>query len=64
MHQPRMFWFLRRSNITSEVDEELQLHFDMRVAELVGEGMPADEARRIALRNSCTFFLLVRWRWL
>ncbi|AMY08476.1 Macrolide export ATP-binding/permease protein MacB [Luteitalea pratensis] len=51
MHKPRPFWHLRRSSIPSEVDEELQLHFDMRVAELVGEGMPADQARRTALRQ-------------
>ena len=51
MHKPRPFWFLRRRNVTSEVDEELRLHFDMRVAELVAEGLRPEEARRTALRQ-------------
>jgi putative ABC transport system permease protein len=51
MHRPRPFWYLRRRHIRSEVDEELRLHLDMRVAELVAAGLPPDEARRIALRQ-------------
>ena len=51
MHERRPFWYLRRRNVASEVDEELRLHFDMRVAELVAGGMRAEEARRTALRQ-------------
>jgi predicted permease len=45
------FWYLRRRNVTSEVDEELNLHIEMRVDELVRSGMPRDAARREAIRQ-------------
>ena len=51
MSRPRPFWFLRRRHIESDVDEELQLHIEMRTAQLRGEGLSPDEARRTALRQ-------------
>ncbi|MBA2355701.1 MAG: ABC transporter permease [Acidobacteria bacterium] len=51
MHKRRPFWFLRRRDIESEVDEELQLHLDMRAAQLQAEGLPAEEARKMAVRQ-------------
>ncbi len=51
MARLRPFWFLRRRDIESEVDEELQLHLDMRTEQLRAEGLPPDEARRTALRQ-------------
>ena len=35
MSQRRPFWYLRRRAVKAEVDEELSLHLEMRVAELV-----------------------------
>ena len=43
------FWYLRRRNMGSEVDEELNLHIEMRIEELVQSGMPRDDARREAI---------------
>jgi len=37
--------------VTSEVDEELALHLEMRVEELIGRGFSPDAARREALRQ-------------
>jgi putative ABC transport system permease protein len=51
MHKPRPFWYLRRRHIRSEVDEELRLHLDLRVAELLAEGLSPEDARRIVLRQ-------------
>jgi predicted permease len=45
------FWYLRRRNLKSEVDEELSLHIEMRIDELVESGMSRDEARREALKQ-------------
>jgi predicted permease len=45
------FWYLRRRNVKSEVDEELNLHLEMRIDELVASGMPRDEARQEAIRQ-------------
>ena len=45
------FWYLRRRDVKSEVDEELNLHIDMRVDELVASGMTRDEARHEAVRQ-------------
>jgi putative ABC transport system permease protein len=50
-NQKKPFWYLRRRNVKSEVDEELSLHIEMRVEELVQSGMPQDDARREALRQ-------------
>jgi predicted permease len=48
----RPFWYLRRrrETVQSEVDEELSLHLELRVEELLARGLSADEARREALR--------------
>jgi predicted permease len=47
----RPFWFLGRTPeaVESEVDEELRVHLEMRVAELKARGLSAEEARRAAL---------------
>jgi putative ABC transport system permease protein len=45
------FWYIRRKAVASEVDEELNLHLDLRIAELTRQGLPPDEARREALRQ-------------
>ena len=47
----RPFWYLRRRSVKSEVDEEITLHLDMRVGELIAGGMSREEARREALRQ-------------
>ena len=47
----RPFWYIRRRSVQSEVDEELNLHLDLRVEELRSRGMPLEEARREALRQ-------------
>src|SRR5918993_1835741 len=49
-NKPR-FWYLRRRGVASDVDEELRLHLEMRVEELIAAGMPENEARREALRQ-------------
>jgi predicted permease len=48
-----VFKLPRRSakQIDDAVDAELQLHLDLRTAELVAEGMPAADARNAALRE-------------
>ena len=45
------FWYLRRRNVPAEIDEELNVHIEMRTDELVAAGMPPDEARREAIRQ-------------
>jgi putative ABC transport system permease protein len=47
----RPFWYIRRRSVQSDVDEELNLHLDMRVEELRSCGMPIEDARREALRQ-------------
>ena len=49
----RPFWYLRRQpgELQAEVDEELRVHLDMRIEELVANGMSSDVARREALRQ-------------
>jgi putative ABC transport system permease protein len=47
----RPFWHLRRRSVQSDVDEELDLHLEMRVEELRSRGMPAEAAHREALRQ-------------
>jgi predicted permease len=48
----RSFWYLRRAprTIREDVDEEIRVHLEMRIEELVSQGVPLDEARREALR--------------
>ncbi|MBY0497316.1 MAG: ABC transporter permease [Cyanobacteria bacterium] len=45
------FWYLRRKNVPSEVDEELRVHIEMRVDELVASGMSREDATREAMRQ-------------
>jgi putative ABC transport system permease protein len=45
------FWYLRRRSVRADVDEELSLHLDMRIDELIADGMPPDDAQREALRQ-------------
>src|SRR5687767_5159429 len=49
----RRFWYLRRKakTVASEVDEELALHLELRIAELRARGLPDAEARREAVRR-------------
>ena len=49
----RPFRYLRRrsQDLQADVDEELRIHLDMRVEELVASGMAAEVARREALRQ-------------
>ncbi len=49
--KPRPFWYLRRRSVQSDVDEELNVHLEMRVEELRSRGMPIEDARREALRQ-------------
>ena len=51
MNRRRPFWYLRRRSVNAEVDEELSVHLEMRIDELVAGGMPRDDARREALRQ-------------
>src|SRR5688572_19199263 len=52
-HRHRPFWYLRRrpETVESEVEEELNLHLEMRVEELRARGMSIDAARREAARQ-------------
>jgi len=49
----RPFWYLRRraDAVTSEVDEELEAHLEMRIEALRARGWPPDAARREAVRQ-------------
>lgn len=49
----RPFWYLRRggTSVRNEVDEELDVHLEMRAEELRASGLSIDEARREALRQ-------------
>lgn len=51
MNRSRAFWYLRRRTVRSDVDEELDLHLEMRTAALVGDGLSREDARRQALRE-------------
>lgn len=52
MREKRPFWYLRRParTIESEIDEELRVHLEMRVEDLVAAGLTRDEARGEAER--------------
>jgi putative ABC transport system permease protein len=52
-HRRRPFWYLRRrpETWTSEVDEELNVHLEMRVEELRARGLSIEAARGEALRQ-------------
>ena len=45
------FWYLRRRSVTADVDEELAVHLEMRIEELVKQGMAREDASREALRQ-------------
>src|SRR5262245_7880249 len=49
----RPFWYLRRrpDEVQAEVDEELGVHLELRIAELVAKGLSSDAARASALRQ-------------
>jgi len=49
----RPFWYLRRRSdqLQADVDEELRVHLQMRIDELVAKGMSSEAARREALRQ-------------
>jgi len=47
----RLRGLLRRSRAAAEFDEELQFHIEQEIAANVARGMPASDARRIALRD-------------
>ena len=44
----RLFNWFRRGSLERGLDRELQYHFDRRVADLTGAGIPESEARRRA----------------
>ncbi len=47
----RPFWYLRRRAVKAEVDEELSVHLEMRINELMAAGMTPEAAQREALRR-------------
>jgi putative ABC transport system permease protein len=49
----RPFWHLRRGAdlVSSEIDEELSVHIDLRTEELTARGLSPDAARREAIRQ-------------
>jgi predicted permease len=49
----RPFWYISRrpATVASDVDEEIRLHLEMRIAELTSRGMPAEAARNEAVRR-------------
>ncbi len=47
----RPFWYLRRRSVGDEIDEELSVHLEMRIADLVAAGASPEDARREALRQ-------------
>jgi predicted permease len=47
----RPFWYLRRKSVQADVDEELDLHLELRIDELRTTGLSIDEARAEALRQ-------------
>ena len=52
-HDRRPFWHLRRTprSVREEVDEEIRIHVEMRVDELLAQGLSEEDARREALRR-------------
>ena len=49
--RPRFRWFRTASQIAADVDEEIGVHLEMRIAELVQRGMAPAQAREEALRR-------------
>jgi hypothetical protein len=64
----RLLQLFRRGQFDREIQEEMRLHMDMRLAELQRAGLPEDEARAEA-RKSFGNLLLLReetrdmWGW-
>ncbi|HJR59940.1 MAG TPA: ABC transporter permease [Vicinamibacterales bacterium] len=52
-HRRPPFWYLRRRPpaVRAEIDEELELHLQMRMEQLMAQGLPADRAREAAVRQ-------------
>src|SRR5918912_3166912 len=46
----RLRSIFRRASIEQELDEELRFHIERQIEEYVARGVPADEARTLALR--------------
>jgi hypothetical protein len=51
MDKRKPFWYLRRRSVDDDVDEELKMHLEMRVDELIASGMAPAEARSEAIRQ-------------
>ena len=51
VRKKKPFWYLRRRTVKDDVDEELRVHLEMRIDELIASGMPPDQARREAVRQ-------------
>src|ERR1051325_2721475 len=47
----RLRSLLRRPDVERELDEEFRFHLDQLVEENIAAGMPADEARKLAIRT-------------
>jgi macrolide transport system ATP-binding/permease protein len=47
----RLRSLFRRSEVDQELSEELSYHIEQKTSKLIAGGMPADEARRAALRS-------------
>ena len=47
----RLQYLGRRKNLQRELDEEIRFHIDMKVKDLLDQGLPEDEARYAALRE-------------
>jgi putative ABC transport system permease protein len=47
----RLRSLFRRSQVDQELSEELSYHIEQKTSQLIAAGMPADEARRAALRS-------------
>lgn len=47
----RLQMLTQRRRATEQLDEELEFHLDRQAAENVAAGMPAEEARRVAIRS-------------
>ena len=47
----RLAGLLRKGNLEPDIDEELDFHLQMEIAENLRQGMPPDEARSAALRR-------------
>ena len=51
MERKKPFWYLRRRSVDADINEELNMHLEMRIDELAGSGMSREDARREAIRQ-------------